>query len=108
MVEVTEQQIVGTLATKVMGWSKGKYIEDGAYIADAWYDDQGDFMEWVRDWQPTERIDHAWQVMEEINKSNEQKRHFNTWMLLEVGANAFSAVTPKAICKAATKTVESL
>lgn len=104
---MNEQQINGELATQIMGWKRGKYIEDGTYIADAWFDDQGDFVEWVSDWQPTERIDHAWQVMEEINKNNDLRRHFNLWMVLEVGVNSFSAVTPKTICKVAIKSIES-
>ena len=65
---MTEQQIIETLATKVMGWKKDKYMEDGSYIADAWYDDQGDFVEWVRDWRPLKNIVDAWQLVEKMRE----------------------------------------
>ena len=59
---MTEQQIIETLATKVMGWEKAVATDGKEY----W--DNGKFCGgiWLRDWNPLQNIADAWQVVEKL------------------------------------------
>ncbi|UED77472.1 hypothetical protein [Brevibacillus sp. DP1.3A] len=58
---MTDQQIVLTLATKVMGWKR--YGE-----TEFWYGDNGNLFD-SSFWNPLQNIADAWQVVEKLGES---------------------------------------
>ncbi|WP_312117668.1 BC1872 family protein [Brevibacillus reuszeri] len=58
---MTEQQIIETLATKVMGWSQwdGLWCKDRSHTT---------FICKVADWNPLQNIADAWMIVEEMRK----------------------------------------
>ncbi|RNB90179.1 hypothetical protein EDM59_01650 [Brevibacillus nitrificans] len=59
---MTEQQIVLTLATKIMGWKR--YGE-----TDFWYGDNGNLFDSSL-WNPLQNIADAWMIMEKIKDTD--------------------------------------
>lgn len=76
---MTEQQIVETLATKVMGWRKTDqkhpvYDFEGRYEGDTyWIDDDGDPV-MLEHWNPLQNIADAWMIVEKIGSPEEVVR----------------------------------
>lgn len=97
---MTEQQIIETLATKVMGWER----KNDDYVD--WWMNDGVFICRAYEWNPLQNIADAWMLVEKIKDNDEQKRHFSAWLALTTGTNSIFGVTPKAICKAARKVVD--
>lgn len=94
---MTEQQIIETLATQVMGWKR--YEE-----TNFWYGDNGNLFDSSL-WNPLKNIADAWMIVEKIKDNDEQKRHFSAWLALTTGTNSIFGVTPKAISMAAYRLV---
>lgn len=96
---MTEQQIIITLATKVMGWQRKKddYVD--------WWMHEDVFICRVDEWNPLQNIADAWMIVEKIKDNDEQKRHFSAWLALTTGTNSIFGVTPKAISMAAYRLV---
>lgn len=93
-----EQQIIETLATKVMEWDR----HDEYFILDE-HAIHADYLHEV--WNPLQNIADAWMLVEKIKDNDEQKRHFSTWLALTTGTNSIFGVTPKAISMAAYRLV---
>ncbi|MCR8983206.1 BC1872 family protein [Brevibacillus laterosporus] len=111
---MTEQQIIVTLATKVMGWKQ--YDE-----TDFWFGDNGNLFNSSL-WNPLQNIADAWQLMEKLKQRyfcevvmTEGEDGYYHWMarfteVLEspYQVNRFKAIektAPAAISKAAYKLV---
>ncbi|MCR8980915.1 BC1872 family protein [Brevibacillus laterosporus] len=91
---MTEQQIIVTLATKVMGWKR--YQE-----TDFWFGDNGNLFN-SSFWNPMENIADAWMIVEKF-KNGDPILRAKFAVLLPV---LIYEIEPKDICKAAMKVVE--
>jgi Phage ABA sandwich domain len=67
---MTEQQIIETLATKVMGWHKELHPKDekDQYGDFVWCDESGEVMALVYKWNPLKNISHAFQVLRKLGE----------------------------------------
>ncbi|QOS97577.1 hypothetical protein JNUCC42_13355 [Brevibacterium sp. JNUCC-42] len=120
---MTEQQIIETLATKVMGWEQKNLPNNDAglpYYAEYWVNEEGLKIKPVNFWNPFHSLTDAFQVMEKIgaNKFNTEIIRRTDGMcfvtfkkvgraedkLFEVYASG--ETVQKAVCNAAMKVVE--
>lgn len=100
---MTEQQIIESLATKVMGW---EVVNSEVTGKPRWfYQPDKQFCLEMIDWNPLQNIADAWMIVEKIKDNDEQKRHFSAWLALTTGTNSIFGVTPKAISMAAYRLV---
>ncbi|RFB35708.1 BC1872 family protein [Brevibacillus sp. VP] len=90
---MTEQQIIVTLATKVMGWER--YQE-----TDFWFGDNGNLFNSSL-WNPLENIADAWMIVEKF-KNGDPILRAKFAVLLPV---LIYEIEPKDICKAAMEAV---
>ncbi|GEC93065.1 BC1872 family protein [Brevibacillus brevis] len=84
---MTEQQIVVTLATKVMGWSK----------------EQIDFL--YPAWNPLQNIADAWMIVEKF-KTLRETNYLAYLVFYEHIPSSIYAITPRTICDAALEALE--
>lgn len=106
---MTNEEINRAIAEKVMGW-----ILVSTRVCDHWEDEKGVHRGLYSDWYPTERIDHAWQVVEKLKTKYKVmvgtmwEKEEDWWCELDDGqkiyANADTA--PLAICLAALEAVK--
>lgn len=106
---MTDNEIILTLATKVMGWKR--YEE-----TDFWYGDNGNLFDSSL-WNPLQDIDDMWQVLEKL-----RERYLNAGVFFEdssgcwtgyagsdghgyIAVEAEGNTAQEAICNAALKTV---
>lgn len=80
---MTEQQIIETLAIRVMGWSNASHM----YIV----------------WNPLQNIADAWMIVEKMGQGNDEAhyrfvKYFMGWSIHDI--------TPKEICRAAIEAVD--
>ncbi|MGG1531407.1 BC1872 family protein [Brevibacillus agri] len=103
-----EQQIIETLATKVMGWST--MSKQSSF----WLDFEGHLRP-KRSWNPLQNIEHAWQVVEklesmgmavELYTETYAPRNCKIWLDGTVIAEEEGETIREAICKAARKVVD--
>jgi hypothetical protein len=101
---MTPEQINREIAEKVMGW-----IQNGT----AAYSDPNNGEVWFWDeWNPAERIDHAWMVVEKLGATiqvgpNHDKSVCYFWLGNGVGAHEEADTAPMAICLAALEAVKA-
>lgn len=87
--KMTEQQIILTLATKVMGWKR--YGE-----TEFWHGENGNLFDSSL-WNPLQNIADAWLIVEKMGQS-EHKNKFDHY----IDSNFFiTELTPERICQAA-------
>ncbi|MGW9128088.1 BC1872 family protein [Paenibacillus chitinolyticus] len=101
---MTEQQIIETLAMKVMGWTKDR-AEDFAghewVIKEIWREKNGQLAA-DGDWNPLQNIADAWMIVEKMGQGNDEVhyrfvKYFMGWSIHDI--------TPEEICKAAIEAV---
>jgi Phage ABA sandwich domain len=98
----SEEQIIETLATKVMGW---RQVNLGLSII--WVDADGrDVSVQVDSWDPLHNIADAWQVVEKF-KAMRDTNYLAYRAFYEYVPESIYAITPEAICNAALKVRES-
>jgi Phage ABA sandwich domain len=98
--EVKEQQIIETLATKVMEW---RQVNLGISIA--WVDSEGrDISAQVDSWDPLQNIADAWQVVEKF-KAMRDTNYEAYRAFYEYVPESIYSITPEAICNAALKVI---
>lgn len=103
--KMSEQQIIETLATKVMGW-KTLSFDDGDIFVE---DDKGIW----RTWRPLQNISDAWQVVEKLyiavipqSPNAPEDMRFHAFVEDEPFGpkiEAFAETAQKAICQVAMK-----
>lgn len=109
---MTEQQIIETLATKVMGW---KTVQRPVRVFDPMYpgreidaphyeDEENGTYILVGEWNPLKRIDHAWEVVEKF-KAMRDTNYEAYRAFYEYVPESIYAITPEAICNAALKVI---
>jgi len=104
---MTEQQIIVTLATKVMGWKR--YGE-----TDFWHGDNGNLFDSSL-WNPLQNIADSWMLVEklesmgmavELYTETYAPRNCKIWLDSTVIAEDEGETIQEAICKAARKVVD--
>lgn len=90
---MTEQQIIETLATKVMGWQPGIDFELRLGLI---------LRNWgTEEWNPLQNIADAWMIVEKMGQS-EHRSEFDHY----IDSNFFiTELTPERICQAAVAAV---
>ncbi|MFB0831440.1 hypothetical protein ACEU2D_17785 [Brevibacillus laterosporus] len=106
---MTEQQIIVTLATKVMGWKR--YEE-----TDFWFGDNGNLFNSSL-WNPLEDLNHTFQVVDQIEKSDfdiqiYKSEGFTNVQIIELHTDyviveCVDTSVAEAICKAAMEWVSN-
>jgi hypothetical protein len=110
-----DRELDALVAEKVMGWVAEVGLNDRAYWVNK-NDQRRYFVEGWDHWNPSERISHAWQVVEKMKQDNPEwfidvKWHAfdKKWSVvitdMHVGYNnvlrAYGRTAPLAICRAA-------
>jgi hypothetical protein len=96
--EVKEQQIIETLATKVMEW---RQVNLGISIA--WVDSEGrDISAQVDSWNPLQNIADAWMIVQKMAKADPVTSHKFQEAL---SMYCIYDITPERICEAALKAI---
>jgi hypothetical protein len=91
---MTEQQIIETLATKVMEW---RQVNLGISIA--WVDSEGrDISAQVDSWDPLQNIADAWMIVQKMAKADPVTSHKFQEAL---SMYCIYDITPERICRAA-------
>ncbi|QDS35859.1 BC1872 family protein [Brevibacillus brevis] len=104
---MTEQQIIETLATKVMGWEKHEVeldLTDGGTqnFFDSW---RMNGIEVATNWHPLQNIADAWMIVEKF-KTFRETNYLAYLIFYESIPNSIYAITPRTICDAALETLE--
>ena len=120
---MTNKELADWIAINIMGWKKEKKYGTPPYGIFYWVDESLDY-KWVKpaqgwgNWQPTESISHAFQVVEKMDCYFQLLRHSDgTWFCAFVpdfhnmSSKRFcrnEKTAPLAICHAAKKAVEGV
>nr|WP_278430329.1 hypothetical protein [Brevibacillus laterosporus] len=95
---MTEQQIIKTLATKVMGWR----IDTPYWSKKTVWVKSSTQYDWIENWNPLENIADAWMIVEKFKNGDPILRaKFAVFLPVLI-----YEIEPKAICEAAMKVVE--
>ncbi|TRY22523.1 hypothetical protein FOI68_22245 [Brevibacillus sp. LEMMJ03] len=102
--EVKEQQIIETLATKVMGWHRELHPKDekDQYGDFVWCNESGEVMALVYKWNPLQNIADAWMIVQKMAKADPVTSHKFQEAL---SMYCIYDITPERICEAALKAI---
>ncbi|WP_409177993.1 BC1872 family protein [Brevibacillus fortis] len=104
---MTEQQIVETLGTKVMGWEKHEVeldLTDGGTqkFFDSWRMNGNEI---ATHWRPLHNIADAWIIVEKF-KTLRETNYLAYLVFYESIPSSIYAITPRTICDAALEALE--
>lgn len=104
---MTEQQIIETLATKVMGWEKHEVeldLTDGGKqkFFDSW---RKNGIEVATHWRPLHNIAHAWMIVERFK--NEPDAYIRFTFESHVPPLIY-AIDPAVICEAVKRKIKAI
>ena len=100
------------VAEQVMGWKKGMYTYYMNPDASAWLDSEGNLAKFTWKFNPSEKIEDAWLVVERMRELGywwESHYSDNGWFWMfyneNINEESLSETAPPAICKAALQAV---
>jgi len=101
---MTEQQIIETLATQVMGWKIGAFYDDHNRLRhDACFEDGHGFVLFLNKWNPLRNIADAWMIVEKFGSMPyDDIRRIRFMALMPV---KIYDITSKSICETAFKAI---
>jgi hypothetical protein len=111
---MTPEEINKAVAERVMGWHEGygSYfsVNFGEVQVACWVTENNEQVWTIYNWNPAERIDHAWMGVEELKATiqvgpNHDKFVCYLWLENGIGAHEEADTAPMAICLAALEAV---
>lgn len=100
---MTEQQIIETLATKVMGWKENKLYLTGSGW-DTWSFPKGGFV-LKTNWNPLKNMSDAWMIVDRFK--NEPDAYIRFTFESHIPP-LICAIDPAVICEAAKRTIKAI